>query len=353
MKTITEAQYLYLKAKKNAATLKNRTKEISDEEYEDLIQYSNKTITPINNNDNPGTEDPDNPEPEEPQDDHDYSQDYLTFEALEDGTFSFTINDLYYSTNNGESWKSLAAGTETELITKGTKVLWKKDSEMTNEINTGNWNDNRKGIGTFSSTCKFNISGNILSLAINDFNTQSVNQTFWWACAFNSLFMNCINLINAKKLILPINDFSGYYSGYYGGYHFTRIYAYMFKNCSNLIYGPKILPSKILAPSCYREMFYGCTSLLESPILPALNLLQTGHEENWYCYQSMFENCTSLKKITMLAKDIEAQLPLMDWVKGVLPGGVFIKNSKSTFDNIGDSGIPAGWEVIDEEVNEE
>lgn len=39
MKTITKAQYLYLKSKKNAYLSKNETVTIEDEEFEDLIQY--------------------------------------------------------------------------------------------------------------------------------------------------------------------------------------------------------------------------------------------------------------------------------------------------------------------------
>ena len=45
MKTITKAQYLYLKSKKNAKRFKNELVELTDEEYEDLIQYA-PNITP-------------------------------------------------------------------------------------------------------------------------------------------------------------------------------------------------------------------------------------------------------------------------------------------------------------------
>lgn len=352
MKTITEAQYLYLKAKKNAATLKNRTKEISDEEYEDLIQYSDKTITPINNNDNPGTEDPDNPEPEEPQDDHDYSQDYLTFEALEDGTFSFTNNDLYYSTNNGTSWKSLAAGTETELISKGAKVLWKRDSNIINKGKNG-------GIGTFSSTNKFNISGNILSLLINTFKngdvlgngsrTSNDNTTEFNNYALYKLFSNCKNLISAENLILPNKTLYGadWTPGMYSAlYYCIFIYSDMFEECTNLILPPKILPATVLSKSCYSGMFKNCVSLIKAPILPAQN---SGYGD--YCYQDMFMGCTSLKYIKCLANNFSNQ-ELLNWVKNVSETGTFIKNKDAVWD-IGINGIPAGWEVIDEEVNEE
>lgn len=344
---VNKLDYLYRTLVVKSREQCNETVEITDDDYEKYYVTESEQDDPI-----PGSN---IPIPGEDENEHDYSKDYLTFEAIEDGTFSFTVNSLYYSTNNGMSWKSLAACTETELIKAGTKVLWKKDSEMINDTTSNNSNVQRKGIGTFSSTSKFNISGNILSLALNNFNTQIVNKTFWWACAFRELFKDCVNLINAKNLILPIKDLSGYTSEYYGGGHyFSAIYCNMFENCSNLLYGPKILPAKVLSQSCYHSMFKGCTSLLESPILPAINLSNdSGSGGTRYCYYNMFEGCTSLQKITMLANINSSNLLLENWVKDVPTAGIFIKNIKSTFDNIGSSGIPAGWEVINEEVPEE
>ena len=59
------------------------------------------------------------------EDTHDYSQDYLTFEALEDGAFSFTEN-IKYSYNNSE-WIQLNAGTNTCNINKGDIIRIKND----------------------------------------------------------------------------------------------------------------------------------------------------------------------------------------------------------------------------------
>lgn len=339
MKTVNKLDLIYRKLIVKAQEQHNETVEISDEDYDKY--YSNEyKPEPLPDSDIPipGEEDPN----------HDYSQDYLTFEALEDGTFSFTVNDLYYSTNNGASWKSLAAGTETELIKAGTKVLWKKDSEMTNSYPGGS-SGNRTGIGTFSSTGKFNISGNILSLAIDTFKMEVLNNTGNWPQYFKKLFKNCINLISAKNLILPNIDLSYYVpatSTTAAYYRFYNLYSYMFSGCTSLLYGPKILPATMLCSECYYCMFENCTSLLESPILPALTL-------SYRCYYNMFLGCSSLKKITMLATEIQSSDYINNWVQGVAPTGIFIKNSKSTFDNIGPSGIPAGWEVLDEVVPEE
>lgn len=62
-------------------------------------------------------------------------------------------------------------------------------------------------------------------------------------------------------------------------------YYYMFYNTS-LTQAPS-LPATTLANGCYNAMFYGCTSLTTAPELPATTLADS-------CYNAMFLNCTSL-----------------------------------------------------------
>ena len=290
--TVNKLDYIYKKLLNEVKSKTNDTIEISDEEYGIIYGGNDEPVV-------------------DPSEEHDYSQDYLTFETIEDGTFSFTVNDLYYSINNGASWKSLAAGTETELITAGTKVLWKRTNKL--KISGTTYGDDY--IGIFSSTGDFNISGNILSLFYtSNFDEYNIfpnhphpTSNYGPASPYNckSLFRNCIHLINANNLVLPTN----------------------------------------LTEYCYCAMFYGCTSLITSPVLSATTLV-------YHCYDSMFYDCTSLNYIKCLATDISAFDCTTDWVNNVSSSGTFIKNSKATF-NIGDSGIPAGWEVIDEVVPEE
>ena len=55
---------------------------------------------------------------------HDYSQDYLTFVAKENGTFTFTpqnSNVISYSTDGGETWTD----GNSVAVNSGDKVLWK------------------------------------------------------------------------------------------------------------------------------------------------------------------------------------------------------------------------------------
>ncbi|MCD7728688.1 MAG: hypothetical protein LUI60_02085, partial [Clostridia bacterium] len=60
----------------------------------------------------------------------------------------------------------------------------------------------------------------------------------------------------------------------------------LFYGCTSLVSAPE-LPAATLARECYECMFYGCTSLTEAPELPATTL------EN-ACYSEMFYGCTSL-----------------------------------------------------------
>jgi hypothetical protein len=46
--------------------------------------------------------------------------DYLTIEALEDGlTVSLSLNDCEYSIDDVNNWRTLTAGTNTEVINAG------------------------------------------------------------------------------------------------------------------------------------------------------------------------------------------------------------------------------------------
>ena len=195
-----------------------------------------------------------------------YEEQYLTFEALEDGTFSFTENALQYSLDDGVTWQTLTAGTSTPTISAGNKILWKQTG-LTTAPNNG------IGIGTFSSTGKFNVYGNIMSLYYGD---EFIGQTDLTGkdYAFNYLLGECSNLINAENLILPATSLS---SHCYGG---------MFSSCASLTTAPE-LQAATLAESCYASMFNGCTSLTKAPELPATTLAER-------CYYNMFWNCESL-----------------------------------------------------------
>ena len=295
---------------------------------------------------------------------HDYSQDYLTFEALEDGTFKFT-KAIRYSTNGGTTWVSLAANTATPTITSGNKIMWK--ATLT---------PNSYGIGEFSSTNNFNVEGNPMSLLFGD---NFVGQTDLTGkdFAFFRLFYNCSELINAENLSLPATTLAAW------------CYQRMFENCTSLTTAPE-LPATTLSINCYSSMFYGCTSLTTAPELPATTLanacyagmfwgctsLTTAPELpattlaincystmflsctsltttpelpattlETYCYQEMFENCTNLNYIKAMFTTEPSSSYTGSWVSGVAATGTFVKNSAATWNVSGNNGIPSGWTV--------
>ncbi len=195
--------------------------------------------------------------------DHNYSKDYLTFEALEDTTFNFTRNSLEYSVDYGNTWVNLPANTNTPTVASGDKIMFKKTNPTIKF----------DGIGTFSSTGSFNASGNIMSLLYGDDFDDQISLSEKNGC-FAQLFANCAKIINTSNLILPATTLS------------NDCYNHMFYNCTSLTTAPE-LPATTLSASCYYSMFDGCTSLTTAPKLPATTLALN-------CYHSMFCNCTSL-----------------------------------------------------------
>ena len=235
---------------------------------------------------------------------------YLTFKAVSDGTFSFT-NPLEYSIDNGNTWIELAANTATPTVTSGNSIKFKADLVA-----------NTNGIGTFSSTGQFEVSGNPMSLASGD--NISVYQ-------FKALFSGCTGLTSAEHLILNkdvLNDYS-----YHG----------MFNGCTSLTTAPE-LPATTLAKYCCGSMFANCTSLTTAPALPATTLANS-------CYFQMFYGCTSLNYIKCLATDISGYWATLNWVGNVASSGTFIKNKDMNDWAIDStSGIPIGWTVVDDGV---
>ena len=69
-------------------------------------------------------------------------------------------------------------------------------------------------------------------------------------------------------------------------------YYGMFDGCTSLTQAPA-LPATTLTDSCYTYMFYNCTSLTQSPALHATTLASG-------CYYSMFYSCTSLTQVPAL-----------------------------------------------------
>ena len=194
---------------------------------------------------------------------YDYSKDYLTFVAKEDGTFKLSTNTVSYSTDDGETWTELAANTVSPTITAGNKIMWKGTITPSSS----------NGVGTFSATGNFDVQGNVMSLLYGD-NYKDQTDLAGKTYAFYQLFYNNRKVVNAENLSLPATTLASY------------CYKNMFQSCTRLTTAP-VLPATTLVNYCYQNMFSGCTSLVTAPELPATTLKD-------YCYSNMFRVCTSL-----------------------------------------------------------
>ena len=219
---------------------------------------------------------------------------YFTTEAIDDSIFTLTIPSnkrtaelkyVEYSTDNGQNWtrinnvNSTQVNVTTSQISSGNSVKWRSYSVAVKDC-------------IFSSTGRYNVSNNIMSLIGC---VSSTTNTY----IFENIFKNSTNLINANNLVLSSTVSNYCYADMFNGCTAlitppelpattmaNNCYQYMFRDCTALTTAPA-LPATTLATSCYSQMFQNCTSLATAPELPATTLATC-------CYQYMFNGCTSL-----------------------------------------------------------
>lgn len=292
---------------------------------------------------------------------------YLTIVALEDGlTAKLTINACEYCVNGDGNWKTLAAATNTEAISKGQTLSFRGNLTPAYP----------NGIGKFTISKSCNLEGNCMSMLFGDnaannrslrgkdyafyelfYNCttiKSISSEFLPATiivsnCYTSMFYDCTSLTTAPEL--PATTLSSYcYYGMFSGC--TRLtqapelpattltngcYANMFHSCSSLTTAPT-LPATTLANYCYANMFRDCTSLIQAPELPATTLA-------YGCYDYMFQNCSKLNYIKAMFTTTPSTTYTRDWVSGVASTGKFIKNKNATWNVTGVNGIPSGWSI--------
>lgn len=207
----------------------------------------------------------------------------IILELVNDDSCRIQVNTILFGDSTLEQfsnrWEELRPDSSTNIVTlnTGDKVMFRSVTRMNNFSNL-----------SFSTTSRFKVYGNILSLG----NETVSGKIFVDDNSFNigdktgifvNLFMNCTYLVDAENLILP-------------DYVTESCYKGMFNNCESLIKAPK-LPATTLSNGCYYRMFGGCSSLVNAPELPA-KILKPG------CYQKMFVRCLNLKYVKMLAINI-------------------------------------------------
>ena len=259
----------------------------------------------------------------------DWSKEYLTFEAIEDGQFKLArLNNpvtCQYSLDNGATWTTLSNDTWTPTVQAGHTIKWKADiSPIASETNRAG------GVGVFTATGRFNAMGNAYSLLWSS-GFGTVTSLAGKSYALNQLFYQNNKVVSCENLALPALTIA------------EKCYRNMFRECTSLTTPPSVLPSMSLTTYCYVGMFNGCTALTKSPYLPALSLAL-------YCYRSMFINCQSLIEIRAMFTTTPSSSYMYNWVQGVQSGGTFYKNANATWSNtFGVSQIPSGWTVVTEQ----
>lgn len=246
--------------------------------------------------------------------------DYVTFEALEDGfTVSLSRNACEYCVDGDDNWISLSAGSATSSINTGQTLSFRASISPASSY----------GIGTFTLGKKCNVRGNAMALLFGDSgkdNFSLSNKSY----AFQKLFQNATNLQSVSENFLPATTLA------------TYCYQYTFDGCTGLISAPT-LPATTLQQYCYQYMFRGCSSLTTAPNLPATTLQR-------YCYQYMFQNCSKLNYIKAMfttdpgsSNSTNQARYTYNWVSGVASSGTFVKNSSASWNRTGAHAVPSGW----------
>ena len=289
---------------------------------------------------------------------------YFAFVAIEDGTFTLSRYAWEYSLD-GRTWTTLEVNTPSPLINAGNTIYWRAT------LGGGAY-----GAGRVTSTAKYKVKGNIMSLYYGD-NFEGVDYMTNKGSIGREMFSNEQNLISASELELPALALNGacYYQMFYNCKNLTdtpalpattlnnQCYTRMFMYCSSLLH-PPVLPATTLQTSCYSGMFSECTSLMEAPSLPATTMVNSCYHQMFYkcnglttapvlpattlvsnCYKEMFYGCTSLNYIKAMFTTEPSTSYTQGWVSQVASSGTFVKNSAATWNVTGSYGVPNNWTV--------
>ena len=281
--------------------------------------------------------------------------DALYFINMNDGesTVKLVINgalqtDYEYYKSSIIGWEKYTAGDVITLANRNDKVYFRgsrSQQDFDNYIQ-------------FNLTGKLSACGNINSLLspdesiyknITDYTTfETANgQTFY------RLFFNQTSLYDVSSLKLSTNKLS---ITCYGDMFFgctslinapelpatilsDSCYMSMFCNCTSLNQAP-VLQATLLEHSCYMSMFENCTSLVQAPVLPAVFSAD-------YCYRWMFDGCAKLNYIKCLMTDTSAHGCTDDWLANVAAIGTFECDNKKYFTLDSPNGIPVGWTITE------
>ena len=196
----------------------------------------------------------------------DKSQMDLTFEAEEENCTVSLVSSgspssiaLEYSTDNGVTWQAFNTNTTYTLTNIGDILQIRGDNSYINNSSSNYYH--------FNVPKKTQAYGDITSLLSKDRTVSPLG-----SYCFYKLFEGCA--ITSAPMLPAV--FVSTYS-----------YYHMFKDCAELVEGPRTLPFTYAPSYVAYQMFSGCVKLKAGPELPATSISD-------YCYYQMFQNCTSM-----------------------------------------------------------
>ena len=138
--------------------------------------------------------------------------DYVTFEALEDGfTVTLSRNATEYCIDGDGDWKTLSSGTTSPSINNGQTISLRGNCTITSSTGTTG------GIGRFTLSKKCNVRGNAMALLYGDSGKDNVSLS-GKNYAFSRLFESATTIQSVSSDFLPATTVSQYcyYRMFYG-----------------------------------------------------------------------------------------------------------------------------------------
>lgn len=264
----------------------------------------------------------------------DHSDEYLTFDALETGTFTYTIHasitpaqleSVSYSIDDGKTWittnnvSGSAVTITTPSIQAGKSVMWKGISNKLSAVDytqshvSGSEVTSTQYFSKFSSSGNFNAHGNVFSMNYGDaFGRTSPINT---AGQVAGLFKDCTKLKSVEDLFIGTGSMDADYTHAFMFYRCTGLedipkgidelefdgihrgqFRCLFEYCSSLtsdaIFAKMPQFKTVLSPNAYDYAFAYCTGITTYPedLLPAT-------EVKPYCYRALFQGCTGITEL--------------------------------------------------------
>ena len=226
----------------------------------------------------------------------------ITAESASTVTFSFenasqNPNEISYRKNGSRTWTTVTSTTEVQMSENDYLDV---KGNINNEAGVTSGTIVTSDIKTYIlADGKISLSGYLMALIKNNAITDETNFFGNSTATLRELFSGNGGLVSAKDLVVARDTTAYCYFGmFYGCTSLVNppslpasamsegCYKYMFGGCTSMTSAP-VLVSTSLAKECYMCMFIDCRSLVTAPQLPATTMAVR-------CYQYMFESCTSL-----------------------------------------------------------